>query len=60
VQLAEGSFGKLLLREDLTAKPIRFGFGGRWKPMSGPGVGVSVDTERLRRFALQPPLEIPF
>ena len=60
VHIAEGSFGKFLLEDDVVARSMRFGFGGRWKPMTGSGLGVTVEPERLRRFALVPPIEIPF
>ena len=36
VRWAEGCFGKLLLRDEIVARPLRFGFGGRPpKPNSG-------------------------
>lgn len=60
VQLVEGSFGKFLLREDVTAKSLRFGFGGRWQPMTGPGLGVTPDRGRLQRLSMRSPIEIPF
>jgi muconate cycloisomerase len=59
VQFAEGSFGRFLLSEDVTPKPLRFGLGGRWKPMTGHGLGVDVDEERLRRVSIQDPIRLP-
>src|SRR5690606_34294275 len=35
VRFAEGSFGKFLLTDDVVPKSLRFGFGGRWRPMTG-------------------------
>ncbi|MEB3186505.1 MAG: enolase C-terminal domain-like protein [bacterium] len=46
----EGSFGTLLLNEDLTAQTIRFGHGGRGPRLTGPGLGVDVLAERLARW----------
>lgn len=48
---AEGSYGTLLLAEDMSAAPVRFGHGGRAGLLSGPGLGVEVVEERLRRYA---------
>jgi len=51
VWFAEGSYGRFLLRGDVVKKPIRFGFGGRFQTLSGPGWGVEVDPDLLRRYA---------
>ena len=59
VRFAEGSFGRFLLRNDVIARPIRFGYGGRWRPMHGPGLGVAVDAERLQRLCQKKPMRIP-
>lgn len=37
------------LREDVVAEPIR-PVGGHVRPPEGPGLGIAVDEERLRRF----------
>ncbi|MBL8877981.1 MAG: hypothetical protein JNG88_02585 [Phycisphaerales bacterium] len=42
-RFVEGAFGRLLLRADVTRRPIRFGRGGRIKPRAGHGLGLSVD-----------------
>ncbi|HKQ48113.1 MAG TPA: enolase C-terminal domain-like protein [Phycisphaerae bacterium] len=60
VRFAEGSFGRFLLAEDITRRSLRFGLGGCWKPMTGPGLGVEVDPARLERLAAQPSIELPF
>jgi L-alanine-DL-glutamate epimerase-like enolase superfamily enzyme len=60
VRFAEGSFGRFLLRDDVVPKPIRFGFGGRWKPMTGPGLGLAIKPETLDRLASQRPERIVF
>ncbi|MBN2562581.1 MAG: hypothetical protein JXQ75_16775 [Phycisphaerae bacterium] len=60
IRMAEGSFGRFLLREDVVAKSIRFGWGGRWRPMTGHGLAMGVDRERLRHLSVHPPIDIPF
>lgn len=59
VRFAEGSFGRFLLTDDVTRRSLRFGFGGKWRPLSGPGLGIEVDPARLDRFAEKSPIEIP-
>lgn len=54
VRFAEGNFGRFLLADDVVDRPLRFGYGGRWKPMSGPGLGAEVVPARLERFAIVP------
>lgn len=60
VQIAEGSFGRFLLREDITRPSIRFGFRGGWSPMRGPGLGVEVSGARLEALSICPAVQIPF
>ncbi len=60
VRFAEGSFGKFLLTDDVTKKALRFGFGGRWKALNGPGLGINVDPARLERLAVTKPIQFPF
>ncbi len=59
VRFAEGSFGRFLLSDDVTKRSLRFGFGGRWRPMIGPGLGIEVDPVRLERLADGSPIELP-
>lgn len=51
VAFAEGSYGTLLLTEDISVEPVRFGHGGRAPVLRGPGLGVEVVEERLARYA---------
>lgn len=60
VVFAEGSFGKFLLLDDITRKPLRFGYGGRWRAMEGPGLGVCVDESKLLGLCRLPPVMLPF
>ncbi len=50
VKFAEGSYSTFLLSDDIATTRIRFGFGGRIKKPIGPGLGVSIDPRKLRRY----------
>ena len=43
-------FGPLLMAEDLTAEPLDYR-GGQLHPPHGPGLGITLDEEKVRRFA---------
>jgi L-Ala-D/L-Glu epimerase len=49
----EGSAGRLLLREDITAERVLPGRGGRARPHAGTGLGVTVRAGVLARHTLQ-------
>jgi muconate cycloisomerase len=51
VSFVEGSYGTLLLTEDVSAEGIRFGHRGEAPLLSGPGLGIRVVEERLRKYA---------
>ncbi|MBI2467989.1 MAG: enolase [Candidatus Rokubacteria bacterium] len=53
VAFVEGSYGALLLTEDVAAEGVRFGHRGEAALLTGPGLGVRVLTDRLRRYARQ-------
>lgn len=59
VAFAEGSYGRFLLAADVAARPVRFGYGGRPQPLTGPGWGVDVDPDRLAALAAQRPTALP-
>lgn len=59
VEIAEGCFGRFLLSDDVVTRPLCFGCGGSWRPMDGPGLGVEVREDRLARYAITEPLELP-
>jgi L-Ala-D/L-Glu epimerase len=48
----EGSYGTLLLVEDVSDDGLRFGHGGEAPLLTGPGWGIRVRVDRLRRHAL--------
>jgi muconate cycloisomerase len=47
VRFVEGSFGGLLMRDDIVRRSLRFGFGGRVQALPGYGWGVDAGSERL-------------
>ena len=47
----EGSAGRLLLREDVTVENVMPGWGGRASTYDGPGLGVRMKEETLRKYA---------
>ena len=51
VVYVEGSYGSMLLSEDIGQESIGFGSGGMGEVLRGPGLGVRVVDERLSRYA---------
>lgn len=49
IQYVEGSYDRHLVLERLTVEDLTFGYGGRAGPLSGPGLGVTVDEAALSR-----------
>jgi muconate cycloisomerase len=52
IKFVEGSFGTLLLAEDVSVESVRFGHRGEAPVLTGPGLGIRVVEERLRRHAV--------
>jgi L-alanine-DL-glutamate epimerase-like enolase superfamily enzyme len=50
-RFVEGNYGRFLLRDDLTTRSVRFGYGGRLRVLSGPGLGASIDEAKLKQYA---------
>jgi muconate cycloisomerase len=51
---AEGCYGRYLLADDVAKPGLRWGYGGRPpRRPSGPGLGVTIDPERIRRRTLR-------
>jgi L-Ala-D/L-Glu epimerase len=59
VMFAEGSYGRFLLRGDIVSKQVRFGYGGKGKPITGLGWGVDVKKELLLKYTPANVLEMP-
>jgi len=51
VAFVEGSYGTLLLTEDVSAEGIHFGHRGEAPVLTGPGLGIRVLEDRLRKYA---------
>jgi muconate cycloisomerase len=51
VAFLEGSYGTLLLVEDVAHESVRFGRRGRAGPLNGPGLGIEVVDDVLHRYA---------
>jgi len=48
----EGSYSNYLLREDIVNEPVEFGPGGIARPLTGLGLGVTVDDDALQRLSV--------
>jgi L-Ala-D/L-Glu epimerase / N-acetyl-D-glutamate racemase len=53
VRFIEGSYGSLLLTEDVGSDSINFGHEGRARTLSGCGLGVKVREDILEKYALE-------
>ena len=51
VAFVEGSYGSMLLVEDVSEEPVTFGHGGKAPLLMGPGLGVDVREGALRAHA---------
>ena len=51
VAFVEGSYGNLLLTEDVSHEAVRFGHRGEAPPLTGAGLGIRVLEERLCKYA---------
>lgn len=51
VRFVEGSYGTLLLSEDVSRTAIHFGHRGQARVLTKPGLGVDVQDEVLERYA---------
>jgi len=50
-RFSEGSYGRFLLRSDVTRQRLSFGYGGFVRAMAGPGLGVHVQMRKVRQVA---------
>ena len=51
VRYLEGSYDRHLIHEPLTIEDVTFGYGGRARALEGPGLGVTIDEEAVRRVS---------
>jgi L-alanine-DL-glutamate epimerase-like enolase superfamily enzyme len=52
-KFVEGSYGALLLKEDITDESIQFGYAGKAPLLKGSGLGIRVSEELLQKYAEQ-------
>lgn len=53
IRYLEGSFDRWLVAERLTRADLTFGYGG-WAPaLEGPGLGIEIDPDAIRRVTLR-------
>jgi L-Ala-D/L-Glu epimerase len=52
LRYVEGSYDGHILRSNVTTRDITFGYGGRARPLPGPGLGVIVDVPALRAITV--------
>lgn len=50
IRYLEGSYDRHLVREQLTHEDLTFGYGGRAPLLTGPGLGITVDQEKVTRL----------
>ncbi len=52
LRYVEGSYDRHILKANLTSSDITFGYGGRARPLRGPGLGVTVDPGALEAMTV--------
>ena len=52
LRYVEGSYDRHILAANLTQRDVTFGYGGRARPLTGPGLGVEVDPAALDAMTL--------
>ena len=53
VKFVEGSYGKLLLSQDISRIPVQFGYRGQAPVLTRPGLGIEVQDEAIAAHAHQ-------
>jgi len=52
IRYVEGSYDRHILAANLTRHDLTFGYGGRARPVNGPGLGVEVDLAALEAMTV--------
>jgi muconate cycloisomerase len=50
-KFVEGSYGALLLEEDIADESVQFGYAGKAPLLKGPGLGIRVREDLLQKYA---------
>ena len=53
IDFVEGSFGTMLLKEDIAEEEVNFGYGGKASLLEGVGFGINIRDESLKKYAVQ-------
>lgn len=53
IRYVEGSYDRHILESNLTVEDLTFGYRGRGLPITGPGLGVTVNPEALERMTIE-------
>ena len=48
----EGSFDRYLLKDNMASRDMSFSWGGKALPVEGYGLGVEIDNQKLKRYAV--------
>lgn len=51
LHFVEGSYDRYILKQNIIRENVSFGYGGRARRLTGPGLGVSVDPTQLETMA---------
>jgi L-alanine-DL-glutamate epimerase-like enolase superfamily enzyme len=52
LRYVEGSYDRHILKTNVTREDITFGYGGRARPLAGPGLGVNIDPSALESMTV--------
>jgi muconate cycloisomerase len=55
---AEGGYGKFFLKDDILKKSIRLRYGGKIPTPKGPGLGIEVDLNKLKKYSAGEPISV--
>lgn len=58
VKFVESNFGSFLLADDIARPKLRFGYGGRLKPLAGFGWSITVSESQLARYCKDHPIRL--
>jgi len=53
IRYLEGSYDRHILRSNVTHQDLTFGYGGRARPIEGPGLGIEVDPDLLAAMTVE-------
>jgi L-alanine-DL-glutamate epimerase-like enolase superfamily enzyme len=53
LRYVEGSYDRHILKGNVTSRDITFGYGGRARPLAGPGLGVDIEQSALESMTVE-------